>query len=40
VARIVMLHPDDLINPLVEAQGQFYDLRHSEHKILDFASNQ
>jgi HD-GYP domain-containing protein (c-di-GMP phosphodiesterase class II) len=40
VARIVMLHPDDLVNPLVEAQGQFYDLRHSEHKILDFASNQ
>jgi HD-GYP domain-containing protein (c-di-GMP phosphodiesterase class II) len=40
VARIVMLHPDDLINPLVEAQGQFYDLRHSEHKILDIASNQ
>lgn len=40
VARIVMLHPDDLINPLVEFQGQFYDLRHSKNKILGFTSNQ
>lgn len=40
VARIVMLHPDDLINPLVEIRGQFYDLRHSECKIMDFAGKQ
>ncbi|MBP1895932.1 HD-GYP domain-containing protein [Paenibacillus lactis] len=40
VARIVMLHSDDLINPLVEANGNFYDLRNSEHKILDFVYNQ
>jgi HD-GYP domain-containing protein (c-di-GMP phosphodiesterase class II) len=39
VARIVMLHPDDLINPLVEFQGQYYDLRQSKNKILGFASN-
>jgi putative nucleotidyltransferase with HDIG domain len=37
VARIVMIHPDDLIHPLVESQGQFYDLRYSEHQIMDFA---
>lgn len=39
VARIVMLHPDDLINPLVEVQGQYYDLRKSDNKIEDFVSN-
>ncbi|MFC5530429.1 HD-GYP domain-containing protein [Cohnella yongneupensis] len=40
VARIVMLHSDDLINPLVEYQGQYYDLRLSKNKILGFASNE
>jgi HD-GYP domain-containing protein (c-di-GMP phosphodiesterase class II) len=40
MARIIMVHPDDLMNPLVEAQGKFYDLRQSEHKISHFASNQ
>jgi len=40
VARIVMLHPDDLINPLVESQGKYYDLRLSKSKIMDFASIQ
>lgn len=39
VARIIMLHPDDLINPLVEAEGQFYDLRRSELKIVNFVAN-
>lgn len=39
VARIVMIHPDDLINPLVEIEGRFYDLRKSEQKIMDFATN-
>jgi putative nucleotidyltransferase with HDIG domain len=38
IARIVMIHPDDLIHPLVESHGQFYDLRYSEHQIIDFAS--
>ncbi|WP_233500572.1 HD-GYP domain-containing protein [Paenibacillus antibioticophila] len=38
VARIIKLHPDDLINPLVEYQGQYYDLRQSKNKILGFAS--
>ncbi|WP_231571019.1 HD-GYP domain-containing protein [Gordoniibacillus kamchatkensis] len=32
VARIVMLHPDDLINPLVELQGEYCDLRQSKIK--------
>jgi HD-GYP domain-containing protein (c-di-GMP phosphodiesterase class II) len=36
VARIIMVHPDDLFNPLVEAQGKFYDLRQSDNKIVDF----
>lgn len=36
VARIIMLHPDDLINPLVEAKGTFYDLRRSDHTIVNF----
>ena len=39
IARIVMLHPDDLINPLVEVQGQFIDLRNSENYIHDFKAN-
>jgi HD-GYP domain-containing protein (c-di-GMP phosphodiesterase class II) len=39
VARIVMLHSDDLISPLVEVQGHFYDLRQSELKIMDFSTN-
>jgi HD-GYP domain-containing protein (c-di-GMP phosphodiesterase class II) len=39
VARIVMLHPDDLINPLVEAKGLFYDLRNCDNKIVDFTTN-
>lgn len=38
VARIVMIHLDDLINPLVEVQEQFYDLRQSENYIVDFAT--
>lgn len=36
VARIVMIHPDDLINPLVESEGQYYDLRWSKNRIMDF----
>ncbi|WP_258313564.1 HD-GYP domain-containing protein [Paenibacillus sp. tmac-D7] len=40
VARIVMINPDDLVNPLVESEGQYYDLRWSKNKIMDFASNQ
>ncbi|MEX2415164.1 MAG: HD-GYP domain-containing protein [Paenibacillaceae bacterium] len=39
VARIVMLHSDDLINPLVQTKGQFYDLRQSDNKIVDFTIN-
>jgi HD-GYP domain-containing protein (c-di-GMP phosphodiesterase class II) len=38
-ARIVMLHSDDLIHPLVEAQGTLHDLRQSEFKIMDFAGH-
>lgn len=36
VARIVMINPDDLINPLVESEGQYYDLRWSKNRIMDF----
>ncbi len=39
MARIVMIHPDDLLNPLVEAQGVFYDLRQTDTKITNFAAN-
>lgn len=37
-ARIVMLHLDDLINPLVEVHGEFYDLRISGNNIMDFVA--
>jgi len=36
VATIIMLHPDDLINPLVEVQGEYCDLRKSDKNIADF----
>lgn len=36
VARIVMINPDDLINPLVESEGQYNDLRWSKNRIMDF----
>lgn len=39
IARITMLHPDDLINPLVVVQGQYYDLRQSDIYIVDFIPN-
>lgn len=39
IARIIMVHPDDIINPFVEAGGKFYDLRQSDNKIVDFATN-
>lgn len=36
-ARIVSIHPDDPLRPLVESQGQRMDLRRSGQRILDFA---
>ncbi|MBD2847569.1 HD-GYP domain-containing protein [Paenibacillus sp. IB182496] len=38
LARIVLLHPDDLTNPLVASDGVYYDLRRHPFKIKETLS--